>query len=82
MEGLEILLTFAIGGMANLKDRGGVICENSSCSRSENPSFRNAGRLYWATSEFIVQGVRAGRSEVASETEWIVLDSGQIECDS
>lgn len=68
------MLTFAIGGMANRKDRGGVVCENSSCSCSEYPSFRNAGRLYWATREFIVLGVTAESCEVASKTESIALD--------
>ena len=54
LEAMDMTLTFAIGGMANRNDKGGVICEISSCSWSEYPSFRYAGRLYWATREFIV----------------------------
>ena len=37
---LKLEITFAIGGMANLRDNGGVDSESSRCSSQEYTSFR------------------------------------------
>jgi hypothetical protein len=50
-------LTWATGGMANLRDKLGVISRRSCCSSSEKASFSwYAGRLYRATRASMSEG--------------------------
>lgn len=49
--------TWAIGGMANLRDKLGAAWYSSSWSSSDKFSFSNIGRLYWATRVSILKFV-------------------------